>query len=499
MKLKLIIGTLLIASVFASCDDTTGDLGSSLIDNKDKLHIQTDTFNVTTRSIVADSVLSRNTIGYLGKVKDPQTGSYITGDFMTQFHIIDNYSYPVKDSIRSLDANKEVIADSCEIRLYYSNYYGDSLATMKLSAYEMAKPMKESGLYYSNFNPKKEGYIRNEGIKEDKVYTLYDQSVDKSTLTSSNYMKNIRIKLDKPYTDKSGKTYNNYGTYIMQNYYKDPSLFTDSYSFINNLCPGFYFEHKGGLGSMGYISVSQLNIYFRYSDKVTETITDKKTNTTRDTVVVKTLTGVSSFSGTEEVLQTTNIGNSKNTMKQLAADKTCTYLKTPSGIFTEITLPIEEIMKGHENDTLNTAKIVFTRLNENEKNDKYSNYEFKIPQTLLLIPASDLYSFFEEGRIANNKTSFLASYNSSYNTYTFNNIAYLVKEIAENADRSKKDWNKLILVPVTATYNNTSTSVELVKVSHDMSMCNTRLVGGENNPNNPVKISVIYAKFNTEK
>ena len=254
MKLKLIIGTLLVASVFASCDDTTGDLGSSLIDNKDKLHIQTDTFNVTTRSIVADSVLSRNTIGYLGKVKDPQTGSYITGDFMTQFHIIDNYSYPVKDSIRSLDANKEVIADSCEIRLYYSNYYGDSLATMKLSAYEMAKPMKESGLYYSNFNPKKEGYIRNEGIKGDKVYTLYDQSVDKSTLTSSNYMKNIRIKLDKPYTDKSGKTYNNYGTYIMQNYYKNPSLFTDSYSFINNLCPGFYFEHKGGLGSMGYIS-----------------------------------------------------------------------------------------------------------------------------------------------------------------------------------------------------------------------------------------------------
>ena len=359
--------------------------------------------------------------------------------------------------------------------------------------------MKESGLYYSNFNPKKEGYIRNEGIKGDKVYTLYDQSVDKSTHTSSNYMKNIRIKLDKPYTDKSGKTYNNYGTYIMQNYYKDPSLFTDSYSFINNLCPGFYFEHKGGLGSMGYISVSQLNIYFRYSDKVTETITDEKTKTTRDTVVVKTLTGVSSFSGTEEVLQTTHIGTSKNTMKQLAADKTCTYLKTPSGIFTEITLPIEDIMKGHENDTLNTAKIVFTRLNENKKNDKYSDYEFKIPQTLLLIPASDLYSFFEEGRIANNKTSFLSSYNSSYNTYTFNNIAYLVKEIAENADRTKKDWNKLILVPVTATYNTTSTSVELVKVSHDMSMCNTRLVGGENNPNNPVKISVIYAKFNTEK
>ena len=180
-------------------------------------------------------------------------------------------------------------------------------------------------------------------------------------------------------------------------------------------------------------------------------------------------------------------------MKQLAADKTCTYLKTPSGIFTEITLPIEEIMKGHENDTLNTAKIVFTRLNENEKNDKYSNYEFKIPQTLLLIPASDLYSFFEEGRIANNKTSFLASYNSSYNTYTFNNIGSLIKYLGKNADRSKPDWNKVVIVPVTVTVNNTTG--ELTKVAHDMSMTSTRLVGGSQNPYSPLKISVIYSKF----
>ena len=495
MKFKLILSTLLAAALLVACDDTTDNIGSTLIDNMDKLHIQTDTFQVSTRSIVADSVLARNTTGYLGRVKDPQTGAYITGDFMTQFHIIDNYSYPVKDSIKSLSANGDVLADSCELRLYYTDYYGDSLAVMKLTAYEMEKPMQESGLYYSNFDPSKEGYIRKGGLHESKVYTLYDLSVDEATRTSSDYMKNIRIKLNQPYTDKNGKTYNNYGTYIMQNYYRDPALFTDSYTFINNLCPGFYFKTQAGIGSMAYITVSQLNIYFRYNEKVTESITDKTTNTTKDTTVVKTVTGVSSFSGTEEVLQATNITNSKDVIKKLAADNTCTYAKTPAGIFTEIDIPVDDIMKGHENDTLNTAKIVLTRLN----NKIQDNYDLDIPQTLLLIPETALYSFFEEGRIADNKTSYLATYNSTYNTYTFNNISYLIKDVAEHADRTNPIWNKFVVVPVTATYNTTSTATELVKVSHDMSLTNARLVGGSQNPYEPIKISVIYTKFNTQK
>ena len=69
----------------ASCDDTTDSIGNSLTDNMDMLKVTTDTFNVATRSIVADSVLSRSTTGYLGKIRDIETGNYITGDFMAQF------------------------------------------------------------------------------------------------------------------------------------------------------------------------------------------------------------------------------------------------------------------------------------------------------------------------------------------------------------------------------------------------------------------------------
>ena len=443
-----------------SCDDNTNEIGSSLINNLDKLNVQADTFTVATRSIAAGSVLSRNSTGYVGRVKDPQTGAYVTGNFMTQFHVLENFQFPEKDSIRSLSSTGEIIADSCELRLYYDNYFGDSLATMKRTAYEMNKPMEEGRFYYSNFDPEKEGYLRTNGLKKSKVYTLYDKNVSDATRSDSRYMKNIRVKIDQPYTDKNGKTYSNYGSYVMQKYYENPKYFKNAYAFIHNVVPGFYFKNQGGLGSMAYVSISQLNVYFRLSAKVTKydtTYVDKKPVIT-EKQVIDTLSRVASFAGTDEVL------------------------------------PVEQIMSGHEKDVLNSAKVVFTRLNSFSKD----NYGLGIPQTLLMIPKADMYSFFEENRIADNKTAFLAAYDSSYNTYTFNNISNLVAHLASTSAEERAhnpEWNKVVIIPVTTTYNKTSTAQELTKVSHDMSLTSTKLIGGSANPYEPIKISVVYAKF----
>ena len=93
----------MLAALFVvSCDDTTDNIGSSLTDNVDKLNVMTDTFNVTTRSIVADSVLSRSITGYLGMVRDPETGAYTTSNFMTQFYTPENFAFPEKQNIISL-------------------------------------------------------------------------------------------------------------------------------------------------------------------------------------------------------------------------------------------------------------------------------------------------------------------------------------------------------------------------------------------------------------
>lgn len=474
---------MLASLIFVSCDDTTGDIGSSLIDNMDHLEVTTDTFTVSTRSIVADSVLSKNVTGYLGKVRDPETGAYLSSDFMTQFYTFEDFNLPKKDSIRSLK-DGEVVADSCEIRLYYQNYYGDSLATMKLTAYELDKPMPESAKYYSDFDPQKEGYVRNGGMAINKMYTLADKNVELSKRNESDYIPNICIRLDKEYTDKDGKKYNNFGTYILRKYYENPKNFKDAYTFIHNVVPGFYFKTKSGLGAMAYVYLSQLNVYFRHSYKGTVT-TD---GVEKDTLY--TGTGMAAFPGTEEVLQTSHVENDKGTINTLASNDSCTYIKSPAGIFTEMTLPVDEIVNNHENDTINSAKVVLTRIN-NASHDK--EYTLGIPQTLLMIPRSELYSFFEQNKVADYKTSFLAAFNSSSNTYSFNNIGSLIKHLSKNADRSKDDWNKVVIIPVTTTTN--SQTGELTNVTHDMSMTSTRLVGGSKNPYGDIKISVIYSKF----
>ncbi len=481
MKKALSILFMTAALVLAlSCDDNTDTLGGSLTSSMDHLEIATDTFVITTRSIAADSVLARNTTSYLGAVRDPETGEYITSHYMTQFHTLENYQFPGIDSLVSVDARGDVIADSCELRIFWSSYYGDSLTAMKCSVRELVRPMAENVNYYSNFDPAAEGLIRGTedgGLRVDKTYTLEDMNVERSTRDDTYYSKNIRVMLNDPYTDPDGNTYNNFGTYVMRKYYTEyggsPDNFKNSIRLTNNVIPGFYIESTGGLGNMAEVSLTQLNLYFRYRED-------------GDTVYV----GTTSFAGTQEVLQRTNYVNERGKIDELVADGTCTYLKTPAGIFTEVTIPVEEICLNHTNDTINSAKFTLQRLN----NEVHSEYSLGIPQTLLIIPRDSLYSFFENKDVANYKTSFLSAYSSTENTYVFNNVGSMVKAMqqARLAGETSENWNKAVIIPVVTSYNVSST---LSNVVHDMSLSSTRLVGGPDNPYGDIKISVIYSKY----
>lgn len=465
-----LIGAVLAVCLFNACDDTTEDIGISITDGNDNLKISTDTVDITTCSIKADSVFARTTIGYLGKVRDPETGAYITGNYMTQFHTFEDYSMPEKEKMVSLDEEGAIIADSCELRLFFRTFYGDSLAVMKLTAHELSKPMEEDFLYYSNYDPIKKGYVEQSGLKVDKIYTLADQNVSPTLRADANYTKNIRIQLNAPYTDAQGKTYNNYGTYIIQKYYENPQNLHNSYNFTHRVVPGFYFENSGGLGSMANIFATQLNVYFRYV-------------TSADTISVGTL----QFTGTEEVLQTTNVTNDRATIKRLTDDNTCTYVKSPAGIFTEMTIPVDQIMAGHEKDSLNTASIQLQRINDTFS----SEYAIQPPTTILIIPKDSIYSFFENQRVCNYKTSFVSSYTASTNGYTFGNISNMVKEMYHHR-HSTPDWNKAVLIPVTVQYNSTG---DMTTCLHNMSMTSTKLIGGPENPNPVIKMSIIYGKF----
>ena len=479
MRKWLMAGIAMLTIAISSCDEDTNTMGYSLTSDADRFSLVPDTFLVSTRSIKADSVLARSSYCYLGCIKDPETGAYISSDFTTQFTILENeasYLFAEKQSISSLDANGEPIATECYLNIVINNYLGDSLAAMKLLVEELDKPIEENRPYYSNFNPEASGYVRQDGLKQAKVYSMTDMTLSDSlryVRQKNNYYSYISIPLNKQYKAKDGTTYQNYGTYLMRTFYKHPEYFKNSISFIKNVCPGFYIKMVDGQGVMAEILNIQLEIKFKYK------------------VDNKEYEGNKTLYGTEEVMQTTHISNDKSQIDRLVNNNECTYLKTPAGIFTEVTLPVDEIKKGHDNDSIISAKISFQRMVEN--NDKTEDL-LQDASELLMIERDSLYSFFENSNVTNNRTSYLAAYNYTLNTYSYNNISNLINHMYSIRDKGSKNWNKVVLIPVktSSTSSSSYSSSTITGINNEMSITSTRLVGGSANPYAPVRISVIY-------
>ena len=473
MKMKWIAGVLLTAMTISACDENTQGIGSSFEDDVDRFTILTDTFEVTSRSIIVDSVLARSSSCYLGCMKDPETNDYVASSYTTQFVQLEALAYslfPDEEYIVSRIGDKAIV-DSCHLNIYIDSYEGDTLAPMKLMVHELSRPAKENIQYYSDFDPEEEDMIRTDGLKKEKSYAYVNYLLNDS-LRSSSFMHYINIQLNDPYTDKKGNVYNNYGTYLLQSYYKYPAYFKNSLTFAQNICPGFYIQTIDGAGLMSKIYTTELAVFYQ----VRNDDGSVKTNARR-------------FTATEEILQTSNIYHNKERIKELANDNTCTYLKTPAGIFTEVTLPIDDIMFGHEKDTLASAQISFERYNSVEEN------ALEAPDYLVMLPKAQLYSFFEEKNVPDSKTSFLGSLNSTYNTYEFSNISTLITTLWNNRANAGEDWNKVVLVPVERNSGNIAAATT-TKISNLMSLTSTRLVGGTGNTHKPITISVIYSKNN---
>lgn len=493
MKILRLLTVLVIAALtFAACDDTTEGIGGSITNKIDNINISDSAFNVTTKSIVAGAVLSRNNTGLIGKMKDPETGNYVKGDYMTQLSVLPTFSVDTLDYIKQAN-NGSIEADSCYLLVSYNASYGDTIAPMKVTAYEMTKPMSEDQEYYSDYDAFKKGWVSENNQHWSSNYNL----------SNTSDVKNFKIYLNKPYTTKDGKTYKNYGSYIMQTYAEHPEYFKTNYKFLHNVCPGFYIKNVGGTGNMAKIWNTELIFYW----------TRHKTIKAKDGVTDSTAVGIgyNRFDGTEEVLQLNKIENDTKSMEELASQENWTYLKSPAGIFTEVTLPIEDIMKGHEKDTLNTATISFPRLNNKDEDNAYN---FATPSTILMVQKDSLKSFFEKSKLADSRTSYTASYSSTgtyKNAYTFQNIANLVSAMYKNkAEGEKKnanwvnehsDWNKVVLVPVNVITTTQGYTTVISKINHDMSLASTRLKRGvittdsNGKETSPIQIKVIYSKF----
>ena len=464
MKIKYLI-VLLASCLLYSCDDSTYGIGDSTISSEDPIPAGEAKYFATTESILADSVYARTSTAYLGKYTDPEFGEF-SADFIAQFNCTDNFEFP--ENIKEIK--------QLELSLYYTSYFGDSLNNMVLQVdtLDTIIPEKELSTFYTSVDPKKY-YNSNVSPIARKAYAAKGPSAVDTTYTYTNIY---------GYTTEQNICWQNVnlpvslGEYMYKKYTEDKNNYKDAEAFIKNVLKGLYVHCTNGDGTILYIEDIELIIYYDYLIK--------NSAGKLDSIV----SGSKVFAATKEVIQANRFQNSERLQELIDETTDCTYLKTPAGIFTQATLPIEEISEVHKNDTLNSASITFTRYNE--KND--SNYEMGIPKYLLMVRKCDMYNFFEKNDMYDNKTSFLAEYVSTgeeTNTYKFPNIAPLIS-YCMNEKRNgtaNEDWDKVVLIPVKI---DTDSNGSVISIRSNLDMESSKLMGGKKDK---ISMQVLYTTF----
>ena len=501
----LFVAAIIFSVSLGSCTENTGNIG--IPPSNETIKTSVEILDVYSSTIKLDSIEANSTASYLGSIYDPETNGKIIANFLTQFAILEDVKYfPHRDSITSRDDNGNPCCDSVFLQFNFSKYFGDVNTPLKLAVYplDFSKPLCEDSVYYTTTNLKRfirPGYENNPIAT--KVFTAYDRINGSDPSSSSGNYPSIKIPL--PTSE---------GNFIMSEYFKyqddNKGLsfsqhinknFDDSYHFIRNVLPGYYAEIINGEGVIVSVFVDAL--YLLYNSKI---LNDS---------IYEELPSYTVFAGTQEVIQSCEF--SQSDVSRILDDETCTWLKTPVGICTELTLPIDEIFsESHKNDSLSRIDLMLTRYNKVQTGD-----QFNIPQNLLLLRKSEVSKFFRERNIPNNITSFVSTFQSVYNTYDFSNIGqlamYMFKERAAAVmsyindelkianpteeqiieytrewSKINPDWNKCCLIPVDVTRNSTTQNEDITSITHDLSLTSARLVKGTKE--NPIRIQVYYTR-----
>ena len=492
MNIRIPFIATVIALLFGltACDDDLAGIGSSLMPEQDSLSTFYSAYPIVTRTVRTERVAARTSSCYLGSLIDPETRAITTSSFLAQFHLQEDYTLPKQELLLKDEAGK-IYADSCVLRVFHDKFYGDSLMTMKLTVRDLGREkfMEEDQQYFTDIDPLQ--YVNPTPMSNHSMtYSVIDCNLPSSStsLSSGNY-RSIPIHLGK-----------DYGTYILQNFYDHPEYFKNSYTFIHNVCPGFFVEHTGGVGAMINSDVSVLDVYFRYQSN--------------DTTVTNAWMRLAS---TPEVIQNTRYDHEIPAEMLLTdAKHPYTYIKSPAALHTEIDLPIKDMIAGeHKNDTINCVRLSLRRYNAEEQQPA----NLTPPQHILLLRKGTALEFFDENKLPDSETSYLATFNKKSNAYVFSNIAPLVAYLRKQRDNEagvtaeddeatreakraaweaeNPDWQTFELLPVRAVYSETTnyygqTTKTLNGIQNDYNLSSVKLEGS---PKGEVKVNVIYSRF----
>lgn len=397
-----------LAIIMPACDNSD-TIGSTII--SDTVEIVNDSiFTVTGKTVPNAKIQSRTVVELLGSIDAEEYGS-LYSDFVTQF-------MPA-----STIETEGVELDKLTLRMAIpreAGIVGDSLVPMGLEVYELTRQLEYP--IYSDFGQDVSAYYNASAPIASTTYTFATQGMSDS-IRELSY---VEIAVRMP-DELMNRLFDIYKT--DRNDYLMPERFAKKF-------PGIYVRSNFGDGRVAKIGATIMTLDYHINDK-----TDAGTDTTY-------YYSGNYYAVSPEIITNNNISYEMSaSLKQRYTDGE-KLLVAPIGLDMEIDFPINEIVK-HYNDGSGKVSVI-NGLSFTLPVEKIDNDHGITPPSHVLMVRSDMKDkFFANNLITDNLTSFLGTYNSTYNRYEFPDMrAYLVDALKETYPLSA-DKYKFTLTPVT--------------------------------------------------
>lgn len=515
---------------FISCSDEMGELGSSIQPPSDGITIKSTSLPITTSTGYRDSVYVRTGYPLLGNLADPVYGN-ISAGYLAQFYVNSNFSWDAYNSSDSIifnllrtsvpkslgydwedyhytpwDSLCDNHLDSITLRIYYNTTaYGDSLAPMIASAYELNKGIDFETLSSQEFysNNDFSDYYSEEHFLGSKAYTSANRELSDSIRGSNDYMPYIEIKLTDDLKDRffraaveasiaRDKKNPHHGEFT--------DVFEDIDTFRRELFSGVCLKTTFGEGNLMKVYYTAIYFFYRSFHKydVDGTLLRNEDDSADSTYITS---HVKYIAVTPDVIQMSGYNFTDENKSERLDQPDTTYITSPQGYYTIVNLPVGKIINTMIDDPQRSADDNTYFLNGANfylKGYKANGVLMSANPApyVLMVEQSEMTEFFEKSILPDSKTSCYAAYVQDSVTnqlyyYSFGNINSVILGLAEKYGWSKDGDKRLeddftvpmAILPVELTTNAGTSSSTILSVSNYILPTAVRLRRGEGTQN----------------
>ena len=359
---------LLIAFVatWVGCVDDAANAGASALLEEDNIQVKADTFAVASE-LNASAAISLTPDSFLLGECDTHFGT-IKADILTQLACPVGFEYPYAESAE---------VDSICLYLYYANWYGDGMAPMGITVYEMDKATLDYNTRYPSDTALSTFCSMADSTKIASASRIIvaAEPTDSIEVSDGVYTPYVRIKL----SDEFAKRFFAINDFSSQEQF-------------NQLFKGLYIASDFGGSTVLYVTSISMAVYYHFSYP----------RQSGDTVV----NDVKGFYANSEVRQVNRYmyPDREQVMEDLAKKTDTNFVVSPANIYTRLSINMDSIVNRMEEQLgdpsgyrvyVNRANVTVDVLYDVDTDSDRPRDQWDAPASYMLLVLEDkMESFF---------------------------------------------------------------------------------------------------------